>query len=159
MSRRVRISPFVVAVGVVAGLLSVPFAASPAAAATLPAGFQEQVVFSGLNQPSNIEFSPDGRIFVAEKRGSHQGVRQSRRHDATVFANLSSSVHDLHDRGLFGLALAPGFPANPWVYVLYTYDAPRRRGAVTRTTMRVQTPTMAPAWSQGGCLGCGRTAT
>ncbi|MGI5212314.1 PQQ-dependent sugar dehydrogenase [Plantactinospora sp. CA-290183] len=33
------------------------------------------------------------------------------------------------DRGLLGLALAPGFPANPWVYVLYTYDAPPGRTA------------------------------
>jgi glucose/arabinose dehydrogenase len=125
MSQRRRISPLVVAVGVVAGLLSVPFAASPAAAATLPAGFQEQVVFSGLNQPTNIEFSPDGRVFVAEKAGTIKVFDNLADTTPTVFANLSDSVHSLHDRGLFGLALPPDFPANPWVYVLYTFDAPR----------------------------------
>ncbi len=42
----------------------------------------------------------------------------------TVFADLRSKVDDYWDRGLLGLALPPTFPANPWVYVLYTYDAP-----------------------------------
>ena len=51
-----------------------PIAGSQAAtAATLPTGFQEQVVFSGLTDPTNIEFAPDGRIFVAEKGGKIVG--------------------------------------------------------------------------------------
>ena len=28
------------------------------------------------------------------------------------------------DRGLLGLAIDPDFPAKPFIYVLYTYDAP-----------------------------------
>src|SRR3712207_4179937 len=39
------------------------------AVATVPAGFQESVVFSGLNNPTNVEFSKDGRVIVAEKSG------------------------------------------------------------------------------------------
>ena len=38
-------------------------------ASTLPAGFQETVVFSGLTNPTVVRFSPDGRVFVAEKSG------------------------------------------------------------------------------------------
>ena len=38
-------------------------------AATLPSGFADRVVLSGLTQPTNVEFSPDGRVFVAEKSG------------------------------------------------------------------------------------------
>ncbi len=41
----------------------------------------------------------------------------------TVFANLSMNVHNFWDRGLLGLELDPNFPANPYVYVLYAYDA------------------------------------
>ena len=40
-----------------------------AQAATLPAGFQEQTVLSGLINPTVVRFSSDGRVFVAEKRG------------------------------------------------------------------------------------------
>ena len=102
----------------------VPIAgSSPAAALTLPAGFQEQVVFSGLTNPTNIEFSPDGRIFVAEKRGLIKVYDSLSDPTPDVFADLRTNVHDQWDRGLLGLALAPGFPTNPWVYVLYSYDA------------------------------------
>ena len=40
-----------------------------------------------------------------------------------MFADLRTQVHNFWDRGLLGLALDPGFPDNPSVYVLYTYDA------------------------------------
>ena len=43
-------------------LFSLPVHAVPA----LPAGFQDQVVLQGLDNPTNVEFSPDGRVFVAE---------------------------------------------------------------------------------------------
>ena len=33
-------------------------------------------------------------------------------------------MHNVVDRGLLGLALHPQFPTQPWVYVLYAYDAP-----------------------------------
>ncbi|MFY1687610.1 PQQ-dependent sugar dehydrogenase [Plantactinospora sp. WMMB782] len=95
-----------------------------ASAVTLPNGFQEQVVFSGLSQPSNIEFAPDGRVFVAEKGGRIKVYADLADPTPTVFADLSRNVHNQWDRGLLGLALPADFPTNPWVYVLYTYDAP-----------------------------------
>ncbi|MDX6411532.1 MAG: hypothetical protein QOE91_1048, partial [Gaiellaceae bacterium] len=47
----------------------------------------------------------------------------------TVFADLSTNVYNFWDRGLLGLALDPSFPTRPYVYVLYTYDAPIGGGA------------------------------
>ncbi|MBE1484730.1 PQQ-dependent sugar dehydrogenase [Plantactinospora soyae] len=101
-----------------------PLRGEPAAAVTLPTGFQEQVVFSGLTEPTNIEFAPDGRVFVAEKGGRVKVFADLADPTPTVFADLSRIVHNQWDRGLLGLALPADFPANPWVYVLYTYDAP-----------------------------------
>jgi glucose/arabinose dehydrogenase len=101
-----------------------PLQGAPAAAVTLPTGFQEQVVFNGLSEPTNIEFAPDGRVFVAEKGGRVKVFADLADPTPTVFADLSRNVHNQWDRGLLGLALPPDFPANPWVYVLYTYDAP-----------------------------------
>ncbi|MDG4832736.1 PQQ-dependent sugar dehydrogenase [Solwaraspora sp. WMMD1047] len=97
---------------------------APAAAVTLPAGFQEQVVFSGLNLPTNIEFAPDGRIFVAEKAGRVKVYDGLSDPTPTIFADLTANVHSQHDRGLLGLAIHPQFPAQPYLYVLYAYDAP-----------------------------------
>jgi glucose/arabinose dehydrogenase len=98
--------------------------ATGATAATLPSGFQEQIVYSGLNQPTNIEFSPDGRVFVAQKNGVIKVFDSLSDPTPDTFADLSVQVHNQWDRGLLGMALAPNFPTDPWVYVLYTYDAP-----------------------------------
>ena len=99
----------------------VPLRGAVAEAATLPSGFQEQIVFSGLTQPTNIEFAPDGRIFVAEKTGAIKVFDNLADTTPTVFADLSAQVHSQWDRGLLGLALPANFPTSPYVYVLYTY--------------------------------------
>lgn len=92
------------------------------AAATLPEGFTDVAVFTGLDRPTAVRFAPDGRIFVAEKSGRVKVF--SDLWDATpdTFVDLSTNVHDYWDRGLLGLALDPAFPMRPYVYVLYTYD-------------------------------------
>ena len=95
-----------------------------AQAAVLPTGFAEQIVFSGLNEPTNIEFAGDGQIFVAEKGGVVKYFDNLADTTPTVFANLTANVHNQWDRGLLGMALAPNFPTDPWIYLLYTYDAP-----------------------------------
>ena len=43
---------------------AITLAAPPATGATLPPGFQEEIVFSGLTQPTAVRFSPDGRVFA-----------------------------------------------------------------------------------------------
>ena len=42
----------------------------------------------------------------------------------TVFADSEREVHNYWDRGLLGFTLDPNFPTNPYVYVMYAYDAP-----------------------------------
>jgi len=96
--------------------------APAASAATLPAGFQESVVFSGLQNPTVVRFAPDGRVFVAEKRGVIKVFDSLTDTTPDVFADLNVNVYNFWDRGLLGMALHPNFPATPYVYVLYTYD-------------------------------------
>ena len=95
---------------------------NPVHAATLPAGFTESTVFSGLNQPTGVRFSPDGRVFVTEKSGLIKVFTDLSATTPTVFHDLRTNVHNFWDRGLLGLALHPNFPTVPSVYVLYTYD-------------------------------------
>ena len=93
-------------------------------AAPLPSGFQESTVFSGLTFPTKVRFAPDGRVFVAEKSGTIKVFSNLSDTTPTVVANLGANVHDYWDRGMLGFALDPNFPINPYMYVLYTYDAP-----------------------------------
>jgi glucose/arabinose dehydrogenase/PKD repeat protein len=106
----------------VAALLLVGSGQAPTAGATLPPGFQESVVFGGLDHPTALRFSPDGRIFVAEKNGRIKVFDDLADTTPTLFADLSTNVYNFWDRGLLGLALDPAFPSQPYVYVLYTYD-------------------------------------
>jgi glucose/arabinose dehydrogenase len=128
VSGRRLLSAFLVS-AVAATLLAVLGPPAPVRAAAPPAGFREQTVLTGLNQPMNIEFAPDGRIFVAEKAGRIRVFDSIADPTPALFADLSAVVHNQHDRGLLGLALHPDFPAQPYVYVLYTYDAPPGRVA------------------------------
>jgi glucose/arabinose dehydrogenase len=91
-------------------------------AQSLPSGFQESVVFSGLVQPTAIRFAADGRVFVVEKRGVIKVFDSLSDTTPTVFADLNANVYNFWDRGLLGLELDPNFPNAPYVYVLYTYD-------------------------------------
>jgi glucose/arabinose dehydrogenase len=89
---------------------------------TLPSGFQESIVFSGLTQPAAVRFASDGRVFVAEKQGVIKVFDNLSDPTPTVFADLNANVYNFWDRGLLGFALDPNFPTNPYVYVLYAYD-------------------------------------
>jgi PKD repeat protein len=129
-------------------------AASAAAAATLPSGFQESIVFSGLTLPTAVRFASDGRVFVAEKSGLIQVFDSLSDTSPTTFADLRSEVDDYWDRGLLGLALDPSFPASPYVYVLYAYDAPIG-GVAPVWNDACPTP---PGPTTDGCVVSGRLA-
>jgi glucose/arabinose dehydrogenase len=93
-------------------------------AGPLPAGFTETTVFSGLTNPTAVRFSPDGRVFVAEKSGLIKVFSSLSDTTPEVYADLRRQVHDYWDRGLLGMALDPNFPTKSSVYALYTHDAP-----------------------------------
>ena len=117
--RATALASIAILLAVLASLLAL---AGPARAGEVPEGFEEQTVFSGLTQPTAIRFSPDGRVFVAEKRGLIKVFSDLDDPTPTIFADLGARVHSFWDRGLLGLALDPAFPVEPYVYVLYAHD-------------------------------------
>src|SRR5437899_2853009 len=125
MSRRETDGPRSTLLGCALGIAALALASRlpQASASTLPQGFQETVVFSGLTEPTSVRFASDGRVFVAEKSGLIKVFPDLSTNTATVVADLRTNVHNFWDRGLLGLALDPNFPASPYLYVLYAYDA------------------------------------
>ncbi len=93
------------------------------AAISLPLGFYVEDVTPShsFSTPVAVAFAPDGRIFVAEKRG-HVYIIEGGVKLTTPFINLEAEVLDHWDRGLLGIALDPDFATNEHVYLLYTYD-------------------------------------
>ena len=117
----------------------------------LAEGLSEQVVASGLRTPTSFRFSPDGRIFVAEKSGRILVFARPGGTHPTLFADLSREVYDVADHGLLSLALDPAFPASrtSTCSIPTTPRSTGRRRAGRRATARTSAPTR-PA--------CGRTA-
>jgi glucose/arabinose dehydrogenase len=132
-------------------------AATPAAAA-VPSGFTEVTAFSGLVNPTAIRFAPDGRIFVAEKRGTIQMFGGPGDPVPTQIADLRTEVYNFWDRGLMGLALDPDFPTRPYLYAVYTFD-----GLIGGTAPRWGTPDTdsdpcptPPGATTNGCVASGK---
>ena len=124
------------------------------ATARLRPGFSESTVFSGLSNPTAVRFSPDGRVFVAERHGVVKVFDSLTDTTPTVFADLRTKVYGYIDTGLLGLALPPNFPTSPYVYVLYTYDGPIG-GTAPLWSDRCPTP---PGPYTDGCPVSGRLA-
>ena len=125
---------------------------STAGASTLPTGFRDSVALSGLTNPTVLQFAPDGRIFVGQKNGVIKVFQSLSDTNPVTFADLSTKVDDYWDRGLLGVALAPNFPSDPYVYVLYAYDAPIG-GTAPSWNDACPTP---PGPTTDGCLVSGR---
>jgi glucose/arabinose dehydrogenase len=129
-----------------------------AAAGALPVGFQEKTVFSGLTEPTTVQFSRDGRVFVAEKSGLIKVFDDLSDTTPTTFADLRTQVHNFWDRGMLGMVLDPNFPTDPYVYVLYTRDAviggtAPRWGSPGATSDPCPNP---PGATADGCVVSGR---
>lgn len=100
-------------------------------AATLPAGFTETQVATGLSSPTAMEFAPDGRLFVCQQAGQLRVIKEGVLL-ATPF--LTVGTDSSGERGLLGVAFDPNFQINNFVYVYYTALTSPRHNRVSRFT-------------------------
>ncbi len=106
-------------------------------ATTLPPNFARSQVVGGLASPTAMEFAPDGRLFVAEQRGTLRVVKAGG--TLAPFLDISGRVHSPGERGLLGVAFDPSFSKNHCVYLYYTQKATGTTSAhnrVIRVTAR-----------------------
>ena len=100
-------------------------AAAPVAAAPVfeNAGFDDQLVASGFDQPTAFAYTPDGRTFVAQKGGVVKVVLPGQSSpQAGAVIDISDHVNSSTDRGLLGIAVDANYASNHYVYLLYTYE-------------------------------------
>src|SRR5215211_4949142 len=95
----------------------------PAHGAAVPTeqNFTDSAVKDGLTNPTDMEFAPDGRLFVAEQAGRVRIAKS----DGTLatFLNISTKVDSSGERGLQALTFDPDFSTNRYVYLQYTKKA------------------------------------
>ena len=102
--------------------------------ATLPSGFTETIVDSGIDSPTAMAFAPDGRIFFAEKGGALRIVKNG---STLSTPALTLSTTTGGERGFIGLALDPAFgtAGNNFVYVHYSVPGSPVHNRVSRFTI------------------------
>ena len=85
---------------------------------TVPPGYIESAVASGLASPISMEFAPDGRLLVTEQAGSIRVIKNGSLL-ATPALTLTN-VNGQYERGMLSIAFDPSFATNGFVYVYYT---------------------------------------
>jgi glucose/arabinose dehydrogenase len=134
--------------------------ASPASASALPGGFQTTNAFAGLDGPMAVRFAPNGHVFVAEKRGIIKAFSGLSDTTPTTVADLRTETYNYWDRGMMGLAVDPGYPASPYIYVIYSRDADIG-GAAPKWGQAGETDDPCPdppGDTKQGCVTSGRVA-
>jgi glucose/arabinose dehydrogenase len=130
-------APLLALLALLAGLLVVVPAAPASAAVTLPDGFVERGVLRGLAGPIDMEFAPDGRLFVAEQAGRLRVLHLDG--SLSTFVDLRPLVDHTDERGLLGVAFDPDFATNHFVYLDLTRKATAQRpvhNEIVRVTAR-----------------------
>jgi glucose/arabinose dehydrogenase len=112
-----------VAVSLLVLMLVVIFPTGPAHGASFPpdSTFTDSPFASGLTNPTDMEFAPDGRLFVAEQAGRVRIAKPDG--TLTTFLDISTKVDSSGERGLQALTFDPDFSTNHYLYLHYTRKA------------------------------------
>ncbi len=109
------VATWVVAIGSIAGAQPVP---------------EPQPFLSGLAFPTNLAFTPDGRLLFTEKETGNVRV-VTRGGDLLPAPFATFAVSAAAETGMLGIAVHPSFDEEPWVY-LYFSDAASGRNVLVR---------------------------
>jgi cytochrome c len=82
--------------------------------------FTRTTVLGGLDEPLEMEFTPDGRILLIEKVTGKLLIHKPATGQTVLAALFDVSTSGNHADGLLGLELDPGFASNHWLYLYYS---------------------------------------
>jgi glucose/arabinose dehydrogenase len=97
------------------------------------ARFSDTPIVTGLNQPTDFAFLPDGRILILEKPGRVLIAGPGGGAPA-VALDITANVDQFSERGLLGICLHPSFASTGWIYFYYTRNSPARN-RISRFTL------------------------
>src|SRR4051812_44112070 len=111
-------------------LVALVFVAA-ANAATVPTGFTDTPIATGLANPTAMALAPDGRIFVCQQGGALRVIKND-----VLLASpfITLTVDSAGERGLLGVAFDPDFITNHYIYLYYTATTPQTHNRISRFT-------------------------
>lgn len=101
-------------------------------AVTLPKQFKDITITTGLKRAVAMTFMPDGRLLVIEQVGRVRLIVNDKLVKRTLL-DISGEVLSQMEQGLLGIALDPGYPTRPYLYLYYTNRSPNRNYLVRYT--------------------------
>ena len=104
-------------------------------AVSLPTGFIDTPLASGLNQPTSLAELPDGRLLVSQKTGALRLIKSTGLLATPV---MTLAVDGSGERGLLSVVPDPNFAANDFVYVYY-FPTGTNTGRISRFTLNNET--------------------
>ena len=106
--------------------------------------FQNEILATGFNLPTSIEFLPDGRLLVIELAGRIRVLPPPyTTPDPTPFLQLTNIGSAGVQQGIYDIALDPDFVNNHWYYAFYTLGTPNRDRLSRFTANATNTGTVA----------------
>lgn len=119
------LAPVALALGLALALAT--GAPAPARAVVLlPAGFADDTLVTGLDEPNSMAFLPDGRVLFTEVRnGRVRMIVGDHVAASDPLVTVAGLVTLGTERGLQGIAVDPRWPDAPYVYVAYTHTGSR----------------------------------
>jgi glucose/arabinose dehydrogenase len=92
----------------------------------VPENFVSETIVAGLDLPNSMAFLPDGRLLFTELKSGRVRLLVNGHLAATDPALTVEHLVGLgYERGLQGIAVDPGWPARPYIYVYYTHTGDR----------------------------------
>src|SRR5690606_20418873 len=79
--------------------------------------FKKKILVDGLDEPMQMDFSSDGIIFIAERRGE---IKRFDPRNKQLNSVGIIPVMTRYEDGLLGLTLDPYIDENRWLYLFYT---------------------------------------
>jgi glucose/arabinose dehydrogenase len=106
--------------------------------------FQNEILATGFDLPTNIEFLPDGRMLVVELQGKIKVLPPPyTQPDPTPFLQITNIGSAGVQQGIFDVVLGPAFATNHFYYVFYTAASPNRDRLSRFTANATNTGTVA----------------
>src|SRR5258706_14266644 len=91
------------------------------AAVVLPTNFINETIVAGLDQPTSFAILPDQRVLVTEQvSGKVRLIVQGHIAGVDPVLVVPSINTTGGERGLQSIAVDPGWPGRPYVYLCYT---------------------------------------
>lgn len=91
--------------------------------------FVRTTLASNLNEPTELEILPDGRIIFLERRGA---MKMYDPVADTLTTILQMPVYDNNEEGFLGVALDPNWEDNHWIYLFFSLMEGGRRNRLSR---------------------------